>query len=171
MIEDIFATISNRRLQDPSCQYRICIQFLEIYGEEIKDLLDPVNSRVTIRENQDGEITVIGAREEVVESEEEMMLLLERGTLCRTTGSTLMNAQSSRSHAIFTILLENRTLREGAGGGGREEDVTTAGGRETESGRPESTTPGEGQVCVCVPLITFFVILLSDFISFLPANK
>ena len=86
-----------------------------------------VNSRVTIRENQDGQITVVGAREEVVESEEEMMLLLERGTLCRTTGSTLMNAQSSRSHAIFTILLENRILREGGGEGAVGRSTMTDG--------------------------------------------
>jgi Kinesin motor domain len=35
-----------------------------------------------------------------------MLALLERGSLCRTTGSTDMNAHSSRSHAIFTVVLE-----------------------------------------------------------------
>lgn len=121
VIEEMFATMARRREQEPGSVYRVSAQFLEIYGEEIKDLLDIVNSRVTIRENQDGEITVAGAREETVESEEELMLLLERGTLCRTTASTLMNAQSSRSHAIFTIVLENRTLRSEPQAGAEEQ--------------------------------------------------
>lgn len=43
---------------------------------------------------------------------QEMAMLLERGSLCRTTGSTLMNAHSSRSHAIFTVLLEQRIRPE-----------------------------------------------------------
>jgi DNA repair exonuclease SbcCD ATPase subunit len=125
VIQDIFETIRQRKEQDPACHYTVSAQFLEIYGEEIKDLLDPVNSRVMIRENQNSQITVVGAREEMVSSEEEMMMVLERGSVCRTTGSTLMNAQSSRSHAIFTMLLENRIARstgaEGEGGGAAEQ--------------------------------------------------
>lgn len=123
VIQDMFCTI--RQGQDPgtspSTEYMVKVQFLEIYGEEIKDLLDPLNTGVAIRENQNGEINVVGAKEEVVESEEAMMLILERGSVYRTTGSTLMNAQSSRSHAIFTILLENRILRPESNGQGDEQ--------------------------------------------------
>lgn len=108
------------------------VQFLEIYGEEVKDLLDPLApGRVVIREQPGGGIAVVGAREEAVESAEEMMLVLERGTLCRTTGSTLMNAQSSRSHAIFTVLLQHRIARVGPGmedGAEGEEQQQEGGG-------------------------------------------
>lgn len=47
---------------------------------------------------------------------------LEHGSVFRTTGSTLMNQHSSRSHAIFTIIVEQRTLQEGAS----SNDVITA---------------------------------------------
>eukprot|EP01036_Dinobryon_divergens_P045475 gene45475-60760_t len=75
------------------------IQFLEIYGEEIRDLLEPsLSTKVSIRETAAGEVYVTGAKELLVSSAEEMMMALERGTLSRTTGSTLMNQSSSRSH-------------------------------------------------------------------------
>jgi Kinesin motor domain len=54
--------------------------------------------QVTIREGQNGEVNVHGAIEEVVQSAEEMLMLLERGSMHRTTGSTLMNAASSRRY-------------------------------------------------------------------------
>jgi hypothetical protein len=43
---------------------------------------------------------------------EEAMQCLEQGSLARTTGTTAMNAQSSRSHAIFTITLDCKSLLE-----------------------------------------------------------
>ena len=59
-------------------------------------------------ELQNGQIAAVGCKTESVNSEEDMMRCLERGSMCRTTGSTLMNAHSSRSHAIFTLFLEQR---------------------------------------------------------------
>ncbi|KAK1945275.1 Kinesin-like protein KIF21A [Phytophthora citrophthora] len=86
------------------------IRFLEIYGEEIHDLLVTLGdssgeNRVSLREGENGEVQVMGASEVEVVDADECMRLLERGTLCRTTGSTLMNAHSSRSHAIFTVTM------------------------------------------------------------------
>ncbi|KAI9895481.1 hypothetical protein PsorP6_018835 [Peronosclerospora sorghi] len=86
------------------------VRFLEIYGEEIRDLLVTLGdttgeSKVSLREGEHGEVQVVGASEVQVSDADECMRLLERGTLCRTTGSTLMNAHSSRSHAIFTVTM------------------------------------------------------------------
>ncbi len=70
-----------------------------------------------IRETPDGEIQVHNTVEEEVTSEEEMLGCLERGSLQRATGSTLMNAQSSRSHAIFTVYLDQVSYEQDAGSG------------------------------------------------------
>ena len=82
------------------------VSFLEIYNEEIRDLLNPSNEKpITVREEA-GTITLPGLSEEVVTTTEEMAACLARGALNRVTAVTLMNEQSSRSHAIFTISME-----------------------------------------------------------------
>lgn len=94
-------------------RYRVEYQlrFMEIYGEEIRDLLEPLgnlsgHSKVSIRESENGGISIVGASEVVVENAEACMRLLEKGTLCRTTASTQMNSHSSRSHAVLTLSLD-----------------------------------------------------------------
>jgi chromosome segregation ATPase len=51
-----------------------------------------------------------GAHEVEVSNQQEMIAILERGTCLRATGATGMNQRSSRSHAIFTITVEQRTV-------------------------------------------------------------
>ena len=84
------------------------VSFIEIYNDECKDLLHPEISQrdICIREDKDGKIFFTGAREEVVLSSDDALGFLERGNISRTTAETLMNATSSRSHAIFTISLD-----------------------------------------------------------------
>ena len=99
VIQSVFEGIRERESQNPNSTYRVRVQFLEIYGEDIRDLLDPASSsKIIIRENPTGDVYVSGAREELVSSADELMEVLERGSLSRTTGSTLMNQSSSRSH-------------------------------------------------------------------------
>lgn len=54
----------------PNVSYSVRCQFLEIYGEEIHDLLEPAGSTVTIREGQNGEVNVHGAKEMLVNGAE-----------------------------------------------------------------------------------------------------
>jgi len=108
VIHDLFDMIQQKETDDPASTYRVHVQFLEIYGEDIRDLLDPTKtSKVTIRETAGGEVFVSGAREEVVSSAAQMMKTLDDGTRHRMTASTLMNVSSSRSHAIFTVFIEH----------------------------------------------------------------
>ncbi|XP_071502973.1 chromosome-associated kinesin KIF4A-like [Diadema antillarum] len=83
------------------------VSYLEIYKEDINDLLMPQKKEsLAIREDIAGGIRVAGLSEVVVESAADMFRCLEKGSVGRTTGSTAMNLQSSRSHAIFTIYVD-----------------------------------------------------------------
>lgn len=106
-------------------EFQLHVSFIEILREEVRDLLDsasesksvvanghagkvavPGKSPIQIREASNGVITLAGSTEVAVSTLQEMAACLEQGSLCRATGSTNMNNQSSRSHAIFTITLE-----------------------------------------------------------------
>uniref|UniRef100_A0A673GBG8 Kinesin-like protein KIF21A n=1 Tax=Sinocyclocheilus rhinocerous TaxID=307959 RepID=A0A673GBG8_9TELE len=95
----------------PVPEFKISAQFLELYNEEVLDLFDTTRdiemkkqkSHIKIHEDASGSIYTVGVTTRTVSSEAEMMQCLKLGALCRTTASTQMNVQSSRSHAIFTI--------------------------------------------------------------------
>ena len=92
--------------------YKISASFLEIYSEEIHDLLS-TDSKTTlpIRDDANGGVVVVGLKEKVVRNAKEALQVLHDGTLNRTTAQTLMNKKSSRSHAVFTIYL-TQTVRD-----------------------------------------------------------
>ncbi|XP_061107060.1 kinesin-like protein KIF21A isoform X5 [Conger conger] len=97
----------------PVPEFKINAQFLELYNEEVLDLFDSTRdievrkqkSHIRIHEDATGGIYTVGVTTRTVTSEEEMLQCLKLGALSRTTASTQMNVQSSRSHAIFTIHL------------------------------------------------------------------
>uniref|UniRef100_A0AAR2L2I9 Kinesin motor domain-containing protein n=1 Tax=Pygocentrus nattereri TaxID=42514 RepID=A0AAR2L2I9_PYGNA len=97
----------------PVPEFKISAQFLELYNEEVLDLFDSTRdlearkqkSHIKIHEDASGGIYTVGVTTRSVSSEAEMMQCLKLGALSRTTASTQMNVQSSRSHAIFTIHL------------------------------------------------------------------
>ena len=97
-------------------KYHVYVQFLEVYGEDIRDLLSTkdTNKPLAIREGRGGsEPEVIGACEVQVSSADEALLCLTRGTLKRVTRATAMNSESSRSHAIMTVSVEQLSIVEG----------------------------------------------------------
>ncbi|KAF9678525.1 hypothetical protein SADUNF_Sadunf07G0043900 [Salix dunnii] len=106
-------------------EFQLHVSFIEILKEEVRDLLNsasesksgvanghtakvafPGKPAIQIREASNGVITLAGSTEVAVSTLQEMAACLEKGSLSRATGSTNMNNQSSRSHAIFTITLE-----------------------------------------------------------------
>ena len=103
--------------------YCVKVNFIEIYKEELRDLLDPSDKELQIREDESGNTLIIGAQETVCQSLGDVMACFESGTLLRHTGSTLMNEQSSRSHSVFTVTVEQRWS---IGSAERRGDATTA---------------------------------------------
>ncbi|XP_035930329.2 kinesin-like protein KIF21A isoform X5 [Halichoerus grypus] len=97
----------------PAPDFKVNAQFLELYNEEVLDLFDTTRdidaknkkSNIRIHEDSTGGIYTVGVTTRTVNTESEMMQCLKLGALSRTTASTQMNVQSSRSHAIFTIHL------------------------------------------------------------------
>uniref|UniRef100_A0A8C0ZCV3 Kinesin family member 4A n=1 Tax=Cyanistes caeruleus TaxID=156563 RepID=A0A8C0ZCV3_CYACU len=82
----------------------------QVYNEDILDLLCPSRERsqISIREDPKEGIKIVGLTERNVTCAQETVSCLEQGNNSRTVGSTAMNSQSSRSHAIFTICIEQK---------------------------------------------------------------
>uniref|UniRef100_A0A7N6A5T3 Kinesin motor domain-containing protein n=1 Tax=Anabas testudineus TaxID=64144 RepID=A0A7N6A5T3_ANATE len=117
-VHQLFEGIQNRRVRAQETgahppEFKVSAQFLELYNEEVLDLFDGARdpesrsrkSNIKIHEDSSGSIYTTGVTSRLVHSEEELLQCLKLGALSRTTASTQMNAQSSRSHAIFTIHL------------------------------------------------------------------
>ncbi|XP_067939314.1 chromosome-associated kinesin KIF4A-like isoform X2 [Watersipora subatra] len=107
VVEQLFAVMKER---EKDYEYVTKVSFLEIYNEEIKDLLadSPDNQTLAIREDGHG-IKIFGLTENEVAAPTEAMSLLCQGGDSRATGSTKMNEQSSRSHAIFTLTIQQQS--------------------------------------------------------------
>ncbi|XP_064091324.1 kinesin-like protein KIF21A isoform X5 [Macrobrachium nipponense] len=119
-VDHLFRGIEERRAAAKEAEttppdFKITAHFMELYNEEIIDLFEPDfrgsgKGGVRIHEDAGGGIYVTGISTRTVTSMEETMQCLRAGALSRTTGSTNMNTQSSRSHAIFTLLVKQQRL-------------------------------------------------------------
>lgn len=103
-IEQIFSYISTS--VSPRMRFLVRASYLQIYNENISDLLKPERSSLAIREDKNRGVFVEGLSEWVVRTPQEIYMLMQRGGSVRATGSTKMNEISSRSHAVFIIIAE-----------------------------------------------------------------
>lgn len=95
--------------------FQVNVQFIELYGEEIRDLLVTSTSqrnheKLTIRDLGTDEPEVVGATQVQVSSAVQALECLAHGMLRRVTGATAMNESSSRSHAILSVCIEQSVL-------------------------------------------------------------
>uniref|UniRef100_A0A3Q3IDQ1 Kinesin motor domain-containing protein n=1 Tax=Monopterus albus TaxID=43700 RepID=A0A3Q3IDQ1_MONAL len=104
-VADIFKLLDENDLTD----FSVRVSYLEVYKEEFKDLLEmeTASKDIHIREDK-GNIVLCGVKECEVEGLDEVLSLLESGNTARHTGATQMNPNSSRSHTIFTVYMDQR---------------------------------------------------------------
>ncbi|KAJ8365617.1 hypothetical protein SKAU_G00144480 [Synaphobranchus kaupii] len=98
------------KLSTNGTEFSVKVSLLEIYNEELFDLLSPcpdVTERLQMFDDPRNKRGVIikGLEEITVHNKDEVYLILERGAARRKTASTLMNAYSSRSHSVFSVTI------------------------------------------------------------------
>lgn len=101
-IKDVFSMIQDT----PGREFLLRVSYLEIYNEVINDLLDPTGQNLRVREDSQGTY-VEGIKEEVVLSPGHALSFIAAGEEHRHVGSNNYNLFSSRSHTIFTLMIES----------------------------------------------------------------
>ena len=117
-LAQLFAHIRANRARGVAT--RAQCRFVEIYNEEIRDLLDPRSleqqarwgarghaAGLSLKDQPDGSVAVVGCSTIEVHTAEEALRVFAAGIRHRTTGQTAVNDRSSRSHALLSILLES----------------------------------------------------------------
>ncbi|KAF4321628.1 hypothetical protein BBO99_00000735 [Phytophthora kernoviae] len=114
----IFERVANERVEYPNKRFLVECSYFEIYNEIIYDLLDSSGNGkknkggLEIKEHSVLGIYVKDLQERVVENREEIIELMAQGAQARTVGYTQMNAESSRSHSIFTIKIHQKDAED-----------------------------------------------------------
>jgi len=110
VLECLFTHISKHRQTSSNVEYLCTCSYLEIYNEQITDLLNPHGGKLHIREDIKRGVYVENVVEETVSSAEEAYRLLKYGAQNRHVATTAMNAVSSRSHSVFTLYLQSKEI-------------------------------------------------------------
>ncbi|KAG0145426.1 hypothetical protein CROQUDRAFT_658744 [Cronartium quercuum f. sp. fusiforme G11] len=94
-------------------EYLVKVSYMEIYMEKIRDLLAPHNDNLPIHEDKSRGVYVKNLSDFYVGSAPEVYQIMKQGGEARKVSSTIMNAESSRSHSIFVITIQQRHLETG----------------------------------------------------------
>jgi hypothetical protein len=117
-VYDLFENLSGA----DDTQATISVSFLEIYGEDVYDLIPNSSGgsvkigtdrpSLMVRENETGSVVVQGLQQIKVDTADQAVEHLYSGMKNRITAATLMNAGSSRSHAVYAISLEQTSTSD-----------------------------------------------------------
>ncbi|GAA5983840.1 hypothetical protein JCM5350_007569 [Sporobolomyces pararoseus] len=107
--EALFERIKDREAAEEGLKFTVEVSYTEIYQEKVRDLLNPSNKgTLKVREHPTLGPYVEGLSKCAVVNFEDIEHLMDEGTKARTVAATNMNETSSRSHAVFTLLLTQK---------------------------------------------------------------
>ncbi|XP_010531348.1 PREDICTED: kinesin-like protein KIN-14A isoform X2 [Tarenaya hassleriana] len=111
-LEQLFEVAKERR---ETVSYNISVSVLEVYNEQIRDLLatSPGSKKLEIKQSPEGSHHVPGLVEAKVESINEVWNVLQAGSNARAVGSNNVNEHSSRSHCMLCIMVKAKNLMNG----------------------------------------------------------
>ncbi|XP_042870512.1 kinesin-like protein unc-104 isoform X11 [Penaeus japonicus] len=104
--KDMFKKIAN--CTDDELQYSVEVSYMEIYCERVRDLLNPKTQNLRVREHPLLGPYVEDLAKLAVTTFDDINNLIDEGNKARTVAATNMNETSSRSHAVFTMVLTQR---------------------------------------------------------------
>lgn len=107
---DIFHHIK----ENPDRAFLLRVSMVEIYNEVVRDLLNPKATRLQVYNDRQRGVIIQGVKEEIVTSPDRVWELLDTGFGNRAVGSTGLNAESSRSHTVFRLIIESRNAKAAA---------------------------------------------------------
>ncbi|ORY20865.1 P-loop containing nucleoside triphosphate hydrolase protein [Naematelia encephala] len=106
---ELFRRVEERSTKEANLSYTVEVSYIEIYNEKVRDLLNPKNKgNLRVREHPSLGPYVEDLSRLVVEDYGQMITLMDEGNKARTVASTNMNETSSRSHAVFTLILTQK---------------------------------------------------------------
>ena len=107
--EDVFKLLQSSRYRSKNLV--VSCSYFEIYSGKVFDLLSG-KSKLRVLEDAKQQVQIVGLKESEVSSVEDVLDLITNGNNLRTSGQTSANANSSRSHAVFQIVLRENTRRK-----------------------------------------------------------
>ncbi|XP_049855904.1 kinesin-like protein KIF13A isoform X3 [Schistocerca gregaria] len=115
LCDSLFDQIS--RQQSPELSYKVEVSYMEIYNEKVHDLLDPKTNKQSLKVREHNVLGpyVDGLSQLAVTSFQDIDNLMAEGNKSRTVAATNMNSESSRSHAVFSVVL-TQTLTDAKSG-------------------------------------------------------
>ena len=115
IIPRMVRTVFNRiETASENMEFSVKVSMCEIYNEKIKDLLDPRKDNLKIHEERGKGVYIQDATESYCVDENQVYQIMRAGGTNRSIASTNMNAESSRSHALFVLTITMNNTEDGS---------------------------------------------------------